>query len=593
MSKLRIWSLILTPAFVIAGLSAAQVSSQPNLTGMVSASDGKPMEGVAVSARANNKTFTTTVYTDLSGAYSFPSLDEGRYSIWAQAVGFEEAKAEQAISSGKKIQQNFSLKRLQDFSRQLSGDELMASIGGDTPQDQRMKTIFINNCTGCHELNFPLQNRFDARGWGTMVNLMSKTQFTGLLNIDNPSVPMINAYKEELVGYLTQVRGPSSPLNYKLVPRPTGAAAQAVITEFDFPPGQSPDYISQHSGSIWSEGVASAYEGRGAHDAVVDQHGIVWFTDQMNPERTIGSMDPRTGKTTGYKLPGKDGDSVGSHGIGVDRDGMVWFTNLTEGTFTKLDPRTGQFTRFPRPDSLRVGGVTLDIASDGMIWGNANSGAIKLDPKTGEYTAYKGATSGGTYGCAVDRNGNAWYTLPGLDRVGMADHQTGTVTEVVVPPLKEDLSNDEDRELGAKINNNVNNATPRLKDPRRMAADKNGNYVWVAEYMADQLARIDINTKEIKEYPLPHRYTQPYSVVVDKNHMVWIALMNTDRVARFDPAAERFTEYTLPTRGTEARFISVDNYAAAITVWLPYNRTNKLTRIQLRSANPTIASAEK
>ena len=77
--------------------------------------------------------------------------------------------------------------------------------------------------------------------------------------------------------------------------------------------------------------------------------------------------------------------------------------------------------------------------------------------------------------------------------------------------------------------------------------------------MADQLARIDINTKEVKEYPLPHRYTQPYSVVVDKNHMVWIAVMTTDRVARLDPTTERYTEYTLPTRGTEARFISVDN----------------------------------
>lgn len=115
-----------------------------------------------------------------------------------------------------------------------------------------------------------------------------------------------------------------------------------------------------------------------------------------------------------------------------------------------------------------------------------------------------------------------------------------------------------------------------------MAGDPNGDYVWVAEYTADLLARIDIHTREVKEYPLPHRYSQPYSVAVDKNHMVWIALMNTDRIAKFNPFTEQFTEYTLPTRGTEARHISVDNTTDPPSVWIPYYRTNKLARVQFQ-----------
>ncbi len=46
----------------------------------------------------------------------------------------------------------------------------------------------------------------------------------------------MNAYKNEIVAFLTKVRGPN-PRNYDLkpLPRPTGEAAQVVITEFDMP----------------------------------------------------------------------------------------------------------------------------------------------------------------------------------------------------------------------------------------------------------------------------------------------------------------------------------------------------------------------
>ena len=105
----------------------------------------------------------------------------------------------------------------------------------------------------------------------------------------------------------------------------------------------------------------------------------------------------------------------------------------------------------------------------------------------------------------------------------------------------------------------------------------------MCEFFADRLAKIDAKTRKVTEYPLPHRFSQPYSATVNKkDHTVWITMLNSDRIAKFDPATEKFTEYTLPTRGTEIRHIQVDSSTNPPTVWLPYDRTNKIARIQFR-----------
>ena len=71
---------------------------------------------------------------------------------------------------------------------------------------------------------------------------------------------------------------------------------------------------------------------------------------------------------------------------------------------------------------------------------------------------------------------------------------------------------------------------------------------------------------------------------MDKNGNVWINTMNHDVLTKFDPKTERFTEYRLPTRGTEIRHVQVDNRTSPPTVWAPYNRTNKIVRLQFRTA---------
>ena len=556
------------------------------LSGTVKSSEGKPLDGVGVSARGMTETFTTTVYTDESGRYLFPPLNAGKYKVWAQAVGFEISRAETSLSDPAKKPVDLTLTSLNDFQKQLSGTEWAASLPEDTPDDRRMKTVFINNCSGCHQVSFLLQNRFDAAGWGAVITLMEKMLSIGYAPEDAKPNPVIHAYKQELAEYLGRVRGPgNSPLNLKLLPRPTGESAQIVVTEYDLSRPDMPGWIMEHNGTDWSEGTPSRWNGRAAHDVAIDKGGSVWFADDATPERTLGKLDPRTGRITEYKLADQANAAETSHALVFDKTGNIWFANGTEGSPTKFDPETGKFFRYPRPQDVPSSGDFITLDTKGNVWSPHREGAFKLDPLTGKYTNYSVRPGKANYDLAADEEDKVWVSKPGGNDMEIVDSHTGKIDELALNSM---VSQDyeitaKDRELSASLGLTPNTATPLEKGPRRSVADREKDVIWVCEFFADRLAKIDARTKKVTEYPLPHRFSQPYSATVNpKDHTVWITMLNSDRIAKFDPSTEKFTEYMLPTRGTEIRHIQVDSSTNPPTVWLPYDRTNKIARIQFR-----------
>ena len=556
------------------------------LSGSVKSADDKPLEGVGVSARNADETFTTTVYTDEAGRYSFPPLSGGQYKVWAQAVGFQMAHADADLSAGAKKPVDFTLASLSEFSRQLSGTEWAASLPEDTPADKRMKTVFINNCTGCHQVSFLLQNRFDAAGWSAVMTLMEKMLSIGYAPEDAKPNSVIHAYKPELAEYLGRVRGQANvPLNLKLLPRPTGEAARIVVTEYDLSRPDMPGWTMEHNGTDWSEGTPSRWNGRAAHDVAIDKGGYVWFADDATPGRTLGKLDPRTGKVTEYMLGDENNAAESSHALVFDRAGNIWFANGTEGAPTKFDPETGKFVRYPRPQDVPYSGDFITMDTKGNVWSPHREGAFMLDPETGKYTNYSLKPGKANYDIAADVEDKVWVSQPGGNDMVVVDSHSGKVDQLALnylAPTNYEITA-KDRELAAGLALTPNTATPLDKGPRRSASDWGTDTVWVCEFFADRLARIDAKTRKVTEYPLPHRFSQPYSATVNKkDHTVWITMLNSDRVAKFDPATEKFTEYTLPTRGTEIRHIQVDSSTNPPTVWLPYDRTNKIARIQFR-----------
>jgi streptogramin lyase len=556
------------------------------LSGTVKSSDGKALEGVGVSARGMSETFTTTVYTDESGRYLFPPMHGGQYNVWVQAVGFETSRAEAGLSDGAKKQVDLTLASLADFHKQLSGTEWAASLPENTPEDRRMKTVFINNCSGCHQVSFLLQNRFDAAGWGAVITLMEKMLSIGYAPEDATPNPVIHAYKQELAEYLGRVRGPgNSPLNLKLLPRPTGESAQIVVTEYDLSRPDMPGWTMEHNGTDWSEGTPSRWDGRAAHDVAIDKGGYVWFADDATPERTLGKLDPLTGRITEYKLADEANAAESSHALVFDKVGNLWFANGTEGSPTKFDPETGKFFRFPRPQDFPFSGDFITLDTKGNVWSPHREGAFKLDPLTGKYTNYSVRPGKANYDLAADEEDKVWVSKPGGNDMEIVDFHTGKIDDLALNSV---VSQDyevtaKDRELSASLGLTPNTATPLEKGPRRSVADRGNDVIWVCEFFADRLAKIDARSKKVTEYPLPHRFSQPYSATVNtKDHTVWITMLNSDRIAKFDPSTEKFTEYVLPTRGTEIRHIQVDSSTNPPTVWLPYDRTNKIARIQFR-----------
>src|SRR5580765_4523455 len=108
---LLLLALSLAASVVFTGVAQAPKSS---LIGTAKGAGGSALEGVMVSARAGSSNITTSVLTDGRGEYVFPPLDSGRYDIWAQATGYQTARASVAMESGRQAHQTFTLSTIDD-----------------------------------------------------------------------------------------------------------------------------------------------------------------------------------------------------------------------------------------------------------------------------------------------------------------------------------------------------------------------------------------------------------------------------------------------------------------------------------------------
>jgi streptogramin lyase len=571
-------------------LGAPARKSQPILNGIVRGPDGNPIEGVTVSAAAVTGTITTSVFTDAQGHYYFPVAPTGKYRVWAQAVGYQAGRAEVELNSKQGTRQDFALKTLKDFDRQLTSPEWLAALPDERAEDIRLKQIFVHNCTTCHSPAFVLQNKFDEEGWKAILARMETINVYG--KAGEPPSPIIQHYKNELAPYLAKVRGPGpSPLKIKPYARPTGDAARVVVTEFNVPSAANPSELVDQDGSDWSEGIPSGGNGSaGLHDLTIDRNGNAWVTNGTeNRNRSFLKLDVETGKATNFKLPAANGFARGTHGITQDAKGIIWI-NLFEnggtfgrGSLLRLDPRTEKYDVFTPPAEMGSVGISVDVDGTGKIWATSN-GAIAFDPATKEFTYFKPLTPRtGSYGVAGDNAGNGWFCQPGIDIVGIADFATKIVSEIRLPPRPgmDEILNDDDRKFNQQAESNFTNGILPAEGPRRMAAQD--DYVWWSNWFGQSLSRVNISTHVVEHFNAPLPNVSPYAMVADKNGMLWVALPNDDRVAKLDPSTRRWTIYNLPSHGSNTRFITLDKHKDTVEIWEASFMTSKVIRLQFRT----------
>ena len=611
MRKAKAWFTLVSAASLGIAVLSVPVRAEADvlLSGPVSSGAGEKMEGVAVSARAEGQNFTTSVFTDEQGGFYFPPLAEGKYRVWAQAVGFDAGRAEINLSgSGKK--QDFQLKPTKDVTKQLSGDQWVAALPADTPQDRKMKEVFRASCVGCHNPGYILQNRFDAEGWEKIITLMARPGVTTFPGDKRPPQVSLDHFKKELAAYLGKVRGPESKLQVKVRPRPKGEATLVVVTEYDIPLGDGGGR-PLNDGSDWSMGIPTKKVNAGAggvHDAELDFYGNIWYTSATSAEnrvRSYGKVNTKTGKVTDFANPGRRGLVTGSHGIARDPDGNIWFNvsnvagqELTGnwGILGKVDPETDKFETFTPPQELGPVGPFLDTDLQGNVITSTKAGALRFDPKTKEFRVFKYVTppkpgdgTGGPYGVTADAEGNLWWSEFGKNIEGKGIVATGKSEEIKLPvPLRGESAMadfpQEDRDFYNKVGTfDLLTGVPWELGPRRPGADKRGDMVWIPGWWGQNLVGINIHTNKMTMYPLPTLDSGPYMTKVDKDHVVWLNFQNSDTIAKFDPKTERWVEYHLPTLGTEIHHIGILDHNGATEVSLAEERTFKVAHLTFRT----------
>src|SRR6202521_4297263 len=263
--------------------AAADPLGPAALVGQVTSQEEGPMEGVVVSAKKDGSTITVSVISDNKGHFSFPAsrLDPGHYTLKIRAVGYNlDTPATVDLAAQKATTTDLKLVKAKNMVPQMTNAEWLMSMPGT---DEQKASLL--NCVSCHTLERIVRSTHDADEFTQVI-----TRMMGYAQVSQPIKPQRRVeanrggdpeqYRKN-AEFLSTVNLSSVPqwdYHLKTLPRPTGKATHVIITEYDLPrPTIEP------------------------HDVIVDEHGIVWYTDFG--EMFIGKLDPKTGALKEYPVP--------------------------------------------------------------------------------------------------------------------------------------------------------------------------------------------------------------------------------------------------------------------------------------------------
>ncbi len=534
---------VLAFAILLIALAPAQSQTARALLGgpkgVVKSSKGDLLEGMMVQLIAQKNAIRTTVYSNEDGRYEFPKLEAGTYTLRiAQPREFHPYVKEKVEISGATQLEDIVLSRLTngevlphtpEIAAQMTGSEWLMSLSGTGEE----KKLLTTNCNWCHSYQQIFRNHYDEKGWGHIVNRMTKGAGSPLINM-RPRGRFNDEDTARLVHWLATVRGPESKdPPFVTLPRPQGRQTRVIITEYELPRLE----------------IAT-------HDVVADTKGNIWYS----PHRSsyIGRLDPKTGEVKQFHIPRESaGILPGTHWIHVDQNDVVWGTENWGHNIYRFDPKTEEFKRIPwkvtEPvNSPAVGNVSFD--PEGFIWRTREKKVTKVDALTGNpVTSYVTKKFASTYGAAMSKDGRyygggAWPR----DGVVVVDTKTGEVFEPDSSPNS---------------------------GPARGEFDPDNNY-WAAG-RGGMLVKFDTKKKRIFEYRLPTPYASLYTTHADKNGEIWAGMMHAGRYVRFNPKTEQWTEYVLPEPYGLDRQSWIDNSTDPVTVWYT-DHEGWIVRIQPR-----------
>jgi len=535
--------------------SAAGAVETSVFTGTVHDAGGTPVAGAMVTATHRALRRATTVFTDSAGRFRLPPLEAGGYDVRARRVGYKDM-----VRSDLPLRDGTTVLDLQtdvetdpnELAWQLPASRWMPLLLARLSSDERREE-FTRQCTFCHQQgSWATRVQRSREDWEKIFKLMGRMGgiISPGLRAELPDA--FNAAYDEKT-YLPALTQP-----FVRPPAPQGAAATAVITE-------------------WDIGLPASMQ----HDLTVHPDGSIYSVDTNQDQ--LYRLDPRTNERKAWSIP--RGDSplggvfntsgmliapnsnahVAPHSLQVAPDGSVWVTLCLGNKIGRFDPQTEQWTIFEQKDGLYP--HTLRFDHKGRAWYTlAVSNQVgMIDPQTGEQRTIRlpartwgqaalvrivpmvlwaakyfpmGDTSGSEgvdlpvpYGIDIAPDGAVWFSQLNVRRIGRIEPDSGAITMIDTP----------------------------FPGPRRLRFDSKGN-LWIPGFSGDLVARYTPSSGEFKTWKLPTEGVEtPYALNVDRRtDTVWICGTDSDSLISFEPGSERFTIFPLPTHVTYTREIDFD-----------------------------------
>jgi streptogramin lyase len=302
------------------------------------------------------------------------------------------------------------------------------------------------------------------------------------------------------------------------------------------------------------------------HDVLVDKEGKVWYTDFG--EMFIGKFDPKSLKLVEYPIKKfKDKAPTGLLSIEFDREGKIWFDTMYQGSLGNLDTKTGKIAYYPVPpewndDTVQLNFTGLRHDVDGKVWTKSvgTQHIFRLDLKTGKWERFH-PTDFLPKATAPARASIYQVISDSQNNLWMAEFQAGHLGKIDAKTTKVTWWPMPTQNARA----------------RRMNIDDQDR-ITVTEYRGNKVAVFDTGAEKFTEYDLPPR-TYPYRANFDKNGEIWASTMHTDRVVRLDPKTGNAVQYLMPS-DTNMRTVFVDNSTMPVTFWVGSNHDHRLVKVE-------------
>ena len=517
-------------------------------------------DGYAPDGVTNPADTTLTRFTDAGGSVQFDDTDAAvNYRVRAQGyvdLHVGGSALPPPAEPGQEIALELSMEAMtqQQLIASYPSNVWLSqlSFGGD----ENLKKTFALNCAFCHQQASPF-----------MRNERTTEQWVSVFDRMNSYGAQLPDEQHEKIAELLQKEYRELRENPEVVPAPR--------------PWET--HLSNIEMKEWVIGDGFSQ----MHDFIIHPNGFVYVGDNLFDR--LYEIDPDTGDYTVYKVPHKEGQTVGGilgnrfvtfpkmynylgvHSFAISpKDGHIFITPSMQQELLEFDPVAKKFITHEMPAGYYPHTIRTD-ANDKVWFTLAVSSQIAMfDRTTEKFKLYDlpargikewmtlqllpvifwfepenrprpspDSESNGLpmpYGIDVAPNGDVWATRLYANDIAHIDAQTDELTMIDFP----------------------------FKGPRRLRVDAQG-MVWIVAFQDSLLVKYDPNTNLFSSYELPVVNEIPYSLNVDKARgVVWVNGNQSDTLLSFDIATETWKVYPMPRQRFFTRDIEISEEDGAV-----------------------------